>query len=112
MQWSLGKVEQLFFGADDQVRGAKVRVKAGHGRSAFLSRPVQKLYPLELRASIDEQQQDQHHAEIPTLNEDNQDHVADIAGSAVSTPEQMRPRRAAARRAEAARKKLLELDQL
>ena len=45
--WKLGRIEELV-GADHEVRGAVLRV-ARQGRQAErLTRPVQKLYPLEL----------------------------------------------------------------
>ena len=45
--WRLGVIEEKIVGKDNNARGAIVRVKAGRGPSAFLRRPVQKLYPLE-----------------------------------------------------------------
>ena len=45
--WKIGRVEQLIIGKDGVVRGAKVR-KLVKGKPDYISRPVQKLYPLEL----------------------------------------------------------------
>ena len=47
-KWKLGVVEGLIEGKDDVVRGAKIRVIT-NGKPVHLSRPVQKLYPLEIR---------------------------------------------------------------
>ena len=49
--WKLGKVEMLLPGADGNVRGAVVRVNSSGQCSTLLKRPVQQLYPLEVRAS-------------------------------------------------------------
>ena len=40
---------RLIEGKDDVVRGAKIRVIT-NGKPVHLSRPVQKLYPLEIRS--------------------------------------------------------------
>ena len=46
--WKLGLVENLLVGRDQEVRAAVLRVP-GRGRNIqHLSRPVQKLYPLEI----------------------------------------------------------------
>ena len=47
-EWKIGVVESLVKGKDSIVRGAKVRV-VSKGKPTHLSRPVQKLYPLEIR---------------------------------------------------------------
>ena len=48
-EWKLGVIVELIEGRDKIVRGAKVRVVAG-GRPNYLSRPVQKLYLLEIKS--------------------------------------------------------------
>ena len=48
-EWKMGVVESLVTGRDNVVRGATVRVVT-KGKSIRLSRPVQKLYPLEFRS--------------------------------------------------------------
>ena len=45
--WKMGKVEELIIGNDKVIRGAKLRVVT-NGKPVYLSRPVQKLYPLEV----------------------------------------------------------------
>ena len=45
-EWKMGAVEGLVMGRDGIVRGATVRVVT-KGKAVRLSRPVQKLYPLE-----------------------------------------------------------------
>ena len=46
--WKMGMVVRLIVGKDDQVRGAKVRT-ISCDKPQFLFRPLQKLYPLEVR---------------------------------------------------------------
>ena len=46
--WKLGVVQECIKGKDNEVRGAKVRVK-GMKKPLVLSRPVQKLFPIEVR---------------------------------------------------------------
>ena len=48
--WRLGVVEELIIGADGVTRGARVRVISKTGRPTTLRRPIQLLYPLEVRA--------------------------------------------------------------
>ena len=44
-------VESLIKGKDDVVRGANIRV-ISIGKSLLMSRPVQKLYPIEAQSEI------------------------------------------------------------
>ena len=54
-KWKMGVVESLVRGRDDVVRGAVVRVAKG-GKTVRLSRPVQKLHPIEVKASNETQE--------------------------------------------------------
>ena len=47
--WKLAVVERLITGKDGVVRGATVRLSE-KGKSKCLNRPVQRLYPLEIRS--------------------------------------------------------------
>ena len=51
-QWKTGIVEGLVIGKDKVVRGARVRVIT-KGKPTSISRPVQHLYPLEIRCNAD-----------------------------------------------------------
>ena len=51
--WKMAIIEDLIQGKDNQVRGAKVRVIT-KGKVVRLNRPVQMLYPLEVRESVPE----------------------------------------------------------
>ena len=48
-QWVLGKTVKLVEGRDGVVRGAEVRVNSKGGRRTTVSRPLQKLFPMEVR---------------------------------------------------------------
>ena len=74
--WKLAVVERLIAGKDEEVRGASVRVIT-KGKQVRMSRPVQRLFPLEVRAASLE--------DTPRVNE---------GGAAVTRRD--RPRRAAA----------------
>ena len=45
----MGRIEKLLPGADDNVRGAFVKVQS-NGHSGILKRPLQRLHPLEVRS--------------------------------------------------------------
>ena len=47
--WKIGKVEEVIWVRDGAVQGAKVRVIT-KGKPGVINRPVQKLYPLEVKA--------------------------------------------------------------
>lgn len=49
-EWRVGVVENLVRVSDNVVRGTKIRVVT-KGKPAHLSRPVQKLYPMEIKES-------------------------------------------------------------
>ena len=44
-------IEKLIVGRDEKVRGARVKLIA-KGKPVYIDRPVQKLYPLEIRARV------------------------------------------------------------
>ena len=48
--WRLGRIEDLIEGADGKVRGVRVRVVSKKGHVKILRRPVQHIYPLEVRS--------------------------------------------------------------
>ena len=52
--WKLGLVEKLLTGSDGETRAAELRVAARGRESTSLTRPVQKLYPMELNTSASE----------------------------------------------------------
>ena len=49
----LGVVEKTLRGKDGVIRGAVVRIKEGSNVSSFMRRPIQRLYPLEVRPRKD-----------------------------------------------------------
>lgn len=95
--WKIAKVEKLIRGADEQVRGAVIRIPSRvTGRTSTLRRPVNQLYPLEIACT-----------EVPETNgnpeSDNSTESPVTLDDTVTTedvePEIRRPRRAAAQRA-------------
>ena len=66
-EWRMGVVESLVTGRDGIVRGATVRVIT-KAKPVSLSRPVQKLYPLEFRSEGEgtRTRRDIRNSEIPT----------------------------------------------
>jgi hypothetical protein len=47
--WSTGRITELIKGRDGEVRAAMVKVYTGQGNSHLLTRPVQKLYHIEVQ---------------------------------------------------------------
>ena len=47
--WKMARVEKTITGRDGMVRGAVVRLPSKNGRPTILQRPLQLLYPLEIR---------------------------------------------------------------
>lgn len=66
--WRLGKVEELIRGADGLVRGAQMKVVSKNGSPRLLRRPLQHIYPLEVRSDNEETP----HEDTPPDDENNQ----------------------------------------
>lgn len=49
----MGQIVDIIKGTDGRVRGARVRVLSKRGKPTILQRPIQRLYPLEIRDCID-----------------------------------------------------------
>ena len=45
----MGKMTQLIIGSDGVVRGTDVRTAERRKRAVIISRPIQKLYPIEIK---------------------------------------------------------------
>ena len=52
--WRLGRIETLIPASDGQVRGVSVRVMSKGGRAKVIRRPIQHIYPLEIRSRLSE----------------------------------------------------------
>ena len=50
--WKLGKVLEVCPGNDGLVRGATIEVASSNGKRKRLRRPLQKLFPLEVRELV------------------------------------------------------------
>lgn len=100
-KWRIGKVEALVKGSDGQVRGAVVRVKNKAGRLTKLRRPVQRLYPLEVRCRNEEPKTSPRRAEPDPA-------VRSARPEQHPEPRRDRPRRVAAIEADRRRKAWIE----
>ena len=47
--WKLARVEPTITGRNGKIRGAEVRVAASHVQPTVLQRPIQCLFPLEIK---------------------------------------------------------------
>ena len=50
--WKLAQVKELISGRDGKLRGAILAVSSEKGRTTILQRPIQLLYPLEIKGQI------------------------------------------------------------
>ena len=66
--WRIGKVERLISGVDGEIRGASVRVHTNRKNTLMLNRPIQHLYPLEVKAT----EGDNPNPDSQDKNEDSQ----------------------------------------
>lgn len=86
--WKLGRVQEVMEGRDGLIRGAVVRVACRDKQHLYLRRPIQLLYPLEVHS-----QQSYSTPEPQGLPDEITPEVGDVN-------EQVRPRRAASRKAD------------
>ena len=72
--WRLGRIEDLIQSSDGKVRGVYVRVTSKKGHAKILRRPIQHIYPLEVRSSLPpvEPCQDTAEEPAPAVSEDVQ----------------------------------------
>lgn len=49
--WKLGRIERVLSSQDGEIRGAVARVHQGGNRTTLLKRPIQRLYPIEVRCN-------------------------------------------------------------
>jgi len=49
-KWKMGIVNEKYTGKDGFIRGCKVKTLTKNGKSIYLNRPVNKLYPLEIQS--------------------------------------------------------------
>ncbi|XP_067041164.1 uncharacterized protein [Acropora muricata] len=64
--WKIAVVESLIKGRDGVVRGANIRVIV-KGKPMHISRPVQKLYPIEVRSETPAAKQERKGKECPIV---------------------------------------------
>ena len=68
--WKMAVVESLIKGRDGVVRGANIRVIV-KGKPMCISRPVQKLYPIEVRSETPAAKQEKKGKECPIVRKRN-----------------------------------------
>ena len=99
--WRLGKVESLVRGSDGVVRGVHVRVTSKQGYIKTLRRPLQHIYPLEIRCEP---------TDDGNVVENEQDTIAvdsDIPATITTESERSSPKRPVRRAATQARDRIL-----
>ena len=73
--WRLARIEDLIAGQDGQVCGAVIRTVTKGGRVSVLWRPIQHLYPFEIRSEKDAKETDETHTSddvcSPTSNSEH-----------------------------------------
>ena len=52
--WKLAKTEEVIKSTDGDIRGARVHTSSAGGRLMVMSRPLKKLFPLEVRGVTEE----------------------------------------------------------
>ena len=102
--WKLGRVRNLIVGRDGQTRGATVSVAGKNRQATYLNRPLQLLYPLELRSP------EPVHADTPQETEEETSHQtadteARTADADACASSRTRPSRAAAKKGEERRRR-------
>lgn len=95
--WKLGRVVKLLANSEGVVRGAKVRVHEQGKRAVEIDRPLQKLFPLEMRdqgrgRKIELVQED----DTPRSTDSNTKNQRDVASSEMAQTGSVRPQRKAA----------------
>ena len=102
-RWKMGLVLELYEGKDGFKRGCKLRTLSKTGRTLYLNRPINKLYPLEIRNenTIKCDEKDSHEDEIQNEDEmipniHNYSNEIQFSKNKENSNENIRPRRIAA----------------
>ena len=101
--WRTGVVHELIKRTDDKTRGAVIRV-ADKGKTSFLRRPVQRLFPFEIRD--EPATETQSHVENLTVKEQILKEPTKESVQATQVDSPSRPRRHAAQEGEQRRRLL------
>ena len=99
--WRMGHVFKLIRGADGSVRGAELQVITRSGKVTKIKRPVQKLYPVEMSQRAGTKEQSSADVDNSTVTEDP------VAAESAVPDAASRPKRAAARRADEERRRMI-----
>ena len=93
----LGLVQEIMRGRDGQTRAAIVKVASRDRQHSILKRPIQLLYPLEIQCESTETS-----CAKTTLDPESNESSPD--GDIATLTEQIRPKRAAAKKADTVRR--------
>ena len=93
--WKLGKIQGLIIGRDRQVRAATVRVASRGNQYTQLTRPLQRLIPLEIRTPS----MPDCETSVNDISDEEEHHAIVNDTSNNSDKDSERPKREAARRA-------------
>ena len=97
-RWRMGVVDKLYIGKDNFVRGCKLRTLSPKRKKVvFISRPIEKLYPLEIIAKAESADKTTNNCAVPPSTKTNIGYHQNVVPSVHDRPSN-RPRRAAAER--------------
>ena len=100
--WKLARIKSLVIGKDGRARGAVLRVASTGNQESLLQRPLQRLYPLEIRnPPSSEEEEIDIDGGATTKGEESCRPTEEGNGAETSTEDtsgSRRPRRAAAQR--------------
>ena len=99
-KWRMGVVHELIKGVDKETRGAVVRI-ADKGKSSYLQRPLQRLFPLEILDDVKKEPESFTEDVTSVLKEGN---LEPVQAELKEMP--LRPRRQGARAGEERRRLL------
>ena len=102
--WKLGRIQRLIIGRDGEVRAATVKVASRGNQYTQLTRPLQRLFPLEIRMPSTPDPNTEASANTSDSSDEatSQDHHVSLdtsRGPDENISEHRRPRREAARQA-------------
>ena len=92
--WKIARIKSLIVGKDGRVRGAVLRVASTGRRESILQRPLQRIYPLEIKnLTPGEEESGSDNEAVPEHSDPTVEAEQDAA-----PPSSGRPTRAAAQR--------------
>ena len=86
-EWTLGRIQRLVYSDDNTVRGAALKTKSG-----ILKRPINLLYPLEIRHQGEDDTEDGKEQNSSPAQSNDCDHAAESKSSNDDSNSYNRPR--------------------